>query len=184
MLVKKKKEKFHLQVLPLLIKHFLVSKKKCLLKHALETRYINTTNFQSQSQGAALWRGEHRAWHKSRAGHFLESEWTRHRWGMSDATAKDDSRSPALKYKVNILYPPTAKWANDSQRAGSACLWTTPHQQHRQNQKPKSPNQQKLLSISMDVYSSLCSHSFGMKALQLCCNGTLSLGQALHCYPN
>lgn len=119
---KKKKEKFHLQVLPLLIKHFLVSKKKCLLKHALETRYINTTNFQSQSQGAALWRGEHRAWHKSRAGHFLESEWTRHRWGMSDATAKDDSRSSALKYKVNILYPPTAKWANDSQHAGSACL--------------------------------------------------------------
>lgn len=24
----------------------------------------------------------------------------------------------------------------------------------------------------------------GWKALQLCCNGTLSLGQALHCYPN
>lgn len=37
--------------------------------------------------------------------------------------------------------------------------------QHRQktNTKSKSPNQQKLLSISTDSYSSPCSHSFGMK---------------------
>lgn len=64
--------------------------------------------------------GENCAWHKSRAGHFLDSEWTRHRWGMLDATAKDGSRFSALKHKVNIFYPPTAKQANESHHEGSA----------------------------------------------------------------
>lgn len=31
----------------------------------------------------------------------------------------------------------------------------------------KSPNQQKLLPISMDIYSSLCSRSFGVKGLTI-----------------
>lgn len=47
-------------------------------------------------------------------------EWSRHRWGMLDATAKDDNRSPALQHKGNVLYPPTARWASESPQGQSA----------------------------------------------------------------
>lgn len=88
---KKKKKNIHVQVLPLLIKHFLVSKKKCLLKHVLETRHVNTVNFQTNIKGQLSGRGKYHAWHESRAEHFMQSEWTTHRWGMFDATTKYDN---------------------------------------------------------------------------------------------
>lgn len=74
--VSKKKIKFHLQVLPLLIKHFLVSKKKkCLLKHVLETREINTINFQTNIKGQLSGSEKYHAWHEIRAeDFFMQSE--------------------------------------------------------------------------------------------------------------
>lgn len=93
-------------------------------------------------------------------------QWTKNVWDICDATAKCDDEFPALKYRVNIFYPPTAKSMDkQSQQRGSACpslLLNHPHLVAQTNTatKSKSPNQQKLVSIYMGY---LCSHSFGMK---------------------
>lgn len=128
-----KKKKFHLQVLPLLIKLFLVSKKKFLLKDVLETRHYQHHKLSklqlrgSSLEGRALCLAPEQSWA------LLEWEWSRHRWGTLDATAKDANTSPALQYKVNILYPLRARQmkATSPPWAASEPPFT---RQHRQEQ--------------------------------------------------
>lgn len=62
---------------------------------------------------------------------------------MFDATAKDENTFPALKYQVNILYPPTAKGANKSHHGEPALprlpLNQTSSDSTDKTRQPKSP---------------------------------------------